>query len=103
MGGMQVLQWMNAYPQRVSSAVLIVTTLKHNPQQIAFNEVACQAIMADPDWLNVAYCEKTTPARGLAIARMIGHITYMSDTSMAEKFGRKFRPDHVPFKFGTDF
>jgi homoserine O-acetyltransferase/O-succinyltransferase len=103
MGGMQVLQWMNAYPRRIRSAVPIATTLKHNPQQIAFNEVARQAIIADPDWLNGTYYNKTTPDKGLAIARMIGHITYMSDASMAEKFGRKFRADKAPFKFGADF
>lgn len=103
MGGMQALQWMAAYPPRIRSAILIATTLKHNPQQIAFNEVARQAIMADPDWLNGNYYGKTTPVKGLAIARMIGHITYMSDTSMAEKFGRKTRADKAPFKFGADF
>jgi homoserine O-acetyltransferase len=102
MGGMQVLQWMNAYPQHIRSAVPIATTLKHNPQQIAFNEVARQAVIADPDWLNGNYYGKTTPAKGLAIARMIGHITYMSDASMAEKFGRKFRTEKAP-KFGADF
>jgi homoserine O-acetyltransferase len=102
MGGMQVLQWMNTYPKRIRSAVPIATTLKHNPQQIAFNEVARQAVIADPDWLNGTYYGKTTPAKGLAIARMIGHITYMSDASMAEKFGRKFRTEKAP-KFGADF
>ncbi|HSV49641.1 MAG TPA: homoserine O-acetyltransferase, partial [Candidatus Acidoferrales bacterium] len=103
MGGMQVLQWMVAYPQKIRSAIPIATTLKHTPQQIAFNEVGRQAIMADPDWLNGTYYGKTIPAKGLAIARMIGHITYMSDSSMAEKFGRKFRADKAPFKFGADF
>ena len=103
MGGMQVLQWMTAYPKRIRSAIPIATTMKHTPQQIAFNEVGRQAIMADPDWLNGTYYDKTIPAKGLAIARMIGHITYMSDSSMAEKFGRKFRSDKAPFKFGADF
>jgi len=103
MGGMQVLQWMTAYPKRIRSAIPIATTMKHTPQQIAFNEVGRQAIMADPDWLNGTYYGKTIPAKGLAIARMIGHITYMSDSSMAEKFGRKFRSDKAPFKFGADF
>jgi homoserine O-acetyltransferase len=103
MGGMQVLQWMTSYPQKIRSAIPIATTLKHTPQQIAFNEVGRQAIIADPDWHSGAYYGKTTPAKGLAIARMIGHITYMSDASMAEKFGRKIRADRAPFKFGADF
>jgi homoserine O-acetyltransferase len=103
MGGMQVLQWMAAYPKRIRSAIPIATTMKHTPQQIAFNEVGRQAIMADPDWHGGNYYDKGIPAKGLAIARMIGHITYMSDVSMAEKFGRKFRADRAPFKFGADF
>lgn len=102
MGGMQVLQWMAAYQNRIRSAIPIATTLKHTPQQIAFNEVGRQAIMADPDWQNGNYYDSAGPAKGLAIARMIGHITYMSDTSMAEKFGRRFRADCAP-KFGADF
>ena len=103
MGGMQVLQWMTQYPKLIRSAVPIATALHHNPQQIAFNEVARQAIMADTDWQGGNYYGKSIPAKGLAIARMIGHITYMSDASMAEKFGRKFRSDKAPFKFGADF
>ena len=103
MGGMQVLQWMTQSPKRIRSAIPIATALKHNPQQIAFNEVGRQAIMADPDWQGGNYYGKSIPAKGLAVARMIGHITYMSDSSMAEKFGRKFRSDREPFKFGADF
>jgi homoserine O-acetyltransferase len=103
MGGMQVLQWMKTYPKRIRSAVPIATTMKHTPQQIAFNEVGRQAIMADPDWQGGSYYGKGIPAKGLAIARMIGHITYMSDVSMAEKFGRKFRSNREPFKFSADF
>lgn len=103
MGGMQVLQWMTAYPKRIRSAIPIATTMKHTPQQIAFNEVGRQAIMADPDWHSGNYYGKSIPAKGLAIARMIGHITYMSDTSMAEKFGRKIQADRALFKFGADF
>ena len=91
MGGMQVLQWMVSYPQRIRAAIPIATTMKHTPQQIAFNEVGRQAVMADPDWRNGDYYGHGIPAKGLAIARMIGHITYMSDASMAEKFGRKFK------------
>jgi homoserine O-acetyltransferase/O-succinyltransferase len=103
MGGMQVLQWMVSYPSRICSAIPIATTLKHTPQQIAFNEVGRQAVMADPDWRNGDYYDLSPPAKGLAVARMIGHITYMSDVSMTEKFGRKTRADKEPFKFGADF
>jgi len=103
MGGMQALQWMVAHPNRIRSAIPIATTLKHNPQQIAFDEVGRQAIMADPDWKGGNYYGGKVPARGLAVARMIGHITYMSDASMAEKFGRRTRENKEPFKFGADF
>jgi homoserine O-acetyltransferase len=103
MGGMEVLQWMVAYPESLRSAIPIATTMKHTPQQIAFNEVGRQAIMADPDWKGGHYYGSKVPAKGLAVARMIGHITYMSDTSMAEKFGRRLRADKEPFKFGAEF
>ena len=92
MGGMQVLQWMVSYPEKIRSAIPIATTMKHTPQQIAFNEVGRQAIMADPDWKGGHYYGCSVPAKGLAVARMIGHITYMSDASMAEKFGRRIQP-----------
>ncbi len=103
MGGMETLQWMVSYPERICSAIPIATTLKHTPQQIAFNEVGRQAVMADPDWQNGNYYGRTVPAKGLAVARMIGHITYMSDASMAEKFGRRVRADKEKFKFSADF
>jgi homoserine O-acetyltransferase len=103
MGGMQALQWMVAYPDRIRSAIPIATTMKHTPQQIAFNEVGRQAIMADPNWRKGRYYSSAIPAKGLAVARMIGHITYMSDVSMAAKFGRRFRADKQPYKFGADF
>jgi len=103
MGGMQVLQWMTAYPDKILSAIPIATAMKHTPQQIAFNEVGRQAIMADPDWKEGHYYGSSVPAKGLAVARMIGHITYMSDTSMAQKFGRKIRLGEKPFKFGAEF
>lgn len=103
MGGMQALQWAASYPERVRSVIPIATTLKHSPQQIAFNEVGRQAIMADPDWRGGAYYGRTVPSKGLAVARMIGHITYMSDTSMSEKFGRRFRNGKIPSKFGAEF
>jgi homoserine O-acetyltransferase len=103
MGGMEVLQWMVAYPNCVKAAIPIATAMKHTPQQIAFNAVGRQAIMADPDWKNGRYYDSTFPAKGLAIARMIGHITYMSDASMAEKFGRRSKAETEPFKFNTGF
>jgi len=103
MGGMQVLQWMVSYPAKIRSAIPIATTMKHTPQQIAFNEVGRQAIIADPDWNNGHYYDSAVPAKGLALARMIGHITYMSDASMTEKFGRRVRQDKELFKFSPEF
>ena len=76
---------------RWPSAIPIAGTARHSPQQIAFNEVGRQAIMADPDWNEGNYYGQRPPARGLAVARMVGHITYMSDASMREKFGRRLR------------
>ncbi|MBN1793386.1 MAG: homoserine O-acetyltransferase [Candidatus Omnitrophica bacterium] len=103
MGGMLTLQWVAMYPEMVRSAIPIATALKHTPQQIAFNEVARQAIMADPDWRNGDYYEHGQPRRGLAVARMIGHITYMSDASMEEKFSRRLKDKNYSFSFNTDF
>jgi len=79
MGGMQVLSWLVKYPDRIRSAIPIATAIKHSPQQIAFNEVGRQAIMVDPHWNSGNYYGKPLPAKGLAVARMVGHITYMSD------------------------
>jgi homoserine O-acetyltransferase len=103
MGGMQALQWAASYPDRVRSVIPIATTVNHSPQQIAFNEVGRQAIMADPNWDNGEYYGKDLPAKGLSVARMVGHITYMSDVSMSEKFGRKFKNAKQPFKFSPEF
>ncbi len=104
MGGMQALQWAVSYPERVQCCIPIATTWRHSAQQIAFNEVGRQAIMADPDWCGGDYYDKKPPARGLSIARMVGHITYMSDDSMREKFGRKLREkEKFGFDFGVDF
>ena len=100
MGGMQALEWAVAHPDRVVSAIPIACTTRHSAQQIAFNEVGRQAIMADPDWNGGDYYGKQPPARGLAVARMVGHITYMSDDSMREKFGRRLRGKE---SFGYDF
>jgi homoserine O-acetyltransferase len=103
MGGMQVLQWAVSYPEMVQTAISIATSARHSPQQIAFDEVGRQAIMADPDWNDGNYYGKAAPARGLSVARMIGHITYMSDVSMAEKFGRRVKEEHGDKKFSPDF
>jgi homoserine O-acetyltransferase len=91
MGGMQALQWAVGYPEAVASCVAIAATQKHSPMQIAFNEVGRQAIMADPKWNNGHYYGAEAPDSGLAVARMIGHITYLSDESMHQKFGRRFQ------------
>jgi len=91
MGGMQALEWAVSHPDRVVSAIPIACTTRHSAQQIAFNEVGRQAVMADPDWNGGNYYSGQPPARGLAVARMVGHITYMSDDSMREKFGRRLR------------
>ena len=100
MGGMQALQWGVQFPERVASVIGIATTSHHSAQQIAFNEVARQAIMADPAWNGGDYYGTEGPRLGLAVARMIGHITYLSDLGMAQKFGRRLRNRE---KFGFDF
>lgn len=103
MGGMQALQWVNSYPESVCSVIPIATALKHSPQQIAFDEVGRQAIMADPAWAEGHYYGGKKPERGLAVARMIGHITYMSDKSMEEKFSRRLKAKGYSFAFTADF
>ena len=103
MGGMQVLQWVASYPETVKAAIPIATALKHSPQQIAFDEVGRQAVMADPGWEQGNYYGLTQPERGLAIARMIGHITYMSDESMEKKFSRRLKDEEYSFSFASDF
>ncbi len=101
MGGMQALEWAVSFPDRVVASIPIACTVRHSAQQIAFNEVGRQAIMADPDWNGGNYYDGKPPARGLAVARMVGHITYMSDDSMREKFGRRLQ-DKQEFGFGFD-
>jgi homoserine O-acetyltransferase len=104
LGAMQALQWTLSYPQRVRHAVVIAAAPRLTPQNIAFNEVARQAIMTDPDFHGGHYYEKgVVPARGLRIARMIGHITYLSGEAMAEKFGRLLRRGAPGFDFDVDF
>jgi homoserine O-acetyltransferase len=103
MGGMQALQWVASFPEKVRSAIPIATALKHSPQQIAFDEVVRQAIMADPDWRGGDYYEHGQPERGLAVSRMIGHITFMSEHSMEEKFSRRLRNGKYSYDFAADF
>jgi len=105
MGGMQVLQWAASYPERVISAVPIATAARHSAQNIAFHEVGRQAIMADPDWHGGAYHRfATNPAKGLAVARMAAHITYLSEAALQRKFGRNLQNrDSVSFAFRPDF
>ena len=92
MGGMQVLEWAATFPQHVFAAVPIATGAYHSAQNIAFNEVGRQAIFADPDWNGGHYVETgREPTRGLAVARMVAHITYLSEQAMARKFGRRLR------------
>ena len=100
-GGMQALEWSVRYPDRVESAVLLATTTRHSALAIAFNEVARQAIMADPKWNGGDYHDGKKPDLGLAVARMIGHITYLSDESMRLKFGRRLQ-DKADFSFNFD-
>ena len=104
MGGMQVLQWVVSYPDRVRLAIPIATTSKLSAQAIAFDEVGRQAIQSDPHWKGGDYYGKPIPRRGLAIARMIGHITYLSERSMHQKFGRKLQDKtEYGYNFLADF
>jgi homoserine O-acetyltransferase/O-succinyltransferase len=105
LGGMQALQWAICYPDRVGHAVVIASTPKLSAQNIAFNEVARRAIVNDPDFHGGDYyAHNTVPRLGLSVARMIGHITYLSDDDMAEKFGRQLRgSDKYRFGFDVEF
>ena len=104
MGGMQVLQWVVNYPERLHAALPIATTARHSPMLIAFDEVGRQAIYADPNWNGGDYYDGPHPNAGLAVARMVGHITYLSETSMHHKFGRRLREREVfGYDFDTDF
>ena len=105
MGGMQVLQWAASYPERVFSAMPIATAAKHSAQNIAFHEVGRQAVMADPDWRSGRYLEQgVRPEKGLAVARMSAHITYLSEQALQRKFGRKLQARAAPtFSFDADF
>jgi len=103
-GGMQVLEWCARYPEMALSAIPLATTARHSALAIAFNEVARQAIMADPHWIGGNYYAGEKPDLGLAVARMIGHITYLSDESMRLKFGRRLQEKKdFSFNFDADF
>jgi homoserine O-acetyltransferase len=104
MGGMLALQWGVAYPERVRSTIVIAASHEHSPQQIAFNEVARQAIMADPAWNHGDYYGTEGPRLGLGVARMVGHITYLSDSGMQRKFGRRLQDrERYGYDFSQDF
>lgn len=104
MGGLMALEWAVRFPDTLDSAILIAANYKHTAQQIALHEVARQAIMSDPNWNKGDYYGKELPAQGMAVSRMIGHITYMSEKSMEEKFGRKLQgKEKVGYDFSHDF
>ena len=105
MGGMQVLQWTAAYPERVFCALVVACSTRHSAQNIAFHELGRQAVMADPDWRGGRYFEQgTRPHRGLGVARMAAHITYLSDAALHRKFGRRMQDRELPtFSFDADF
>ncbi len=104
MGGMQVLSWASLYPEQVRSAIVISATARHSAQNIAFHEVGRQAIMADPNWNEGRYYGNEPPAKGLAVARMAAHITYMSEEGLTQKFGRNLQDRETKsFGFDADF
>ncbi len=105
MGGMQALQWAASYPERVFAAMPVATAPRHSSQNIAFHEVGRQAVMADPDWRGGRYLEEgVQPSKGLAVARMAAHITYLSDEALHRKFGRNLQDrDAHTFSFDADF
>jgi homoserine O-acetyltransferase len=104
LGGMQAIQWAVSYPDRVRSALVLASTARTSAQTIALNEVPRQAIYADPNWNEGDYYGKEPPNAGLAVARMIGHITYLSEKSMREKFGRRLQErERYGYDFATEF
>jgi homoserine O-acetyltransferase/O-succinyltransferase len=104
MGGMQVLQWAADYPQKLFSAISIAAAPRHSAQNIAFHEVGRQAIMADPDWRAGDYeAAGVRPEKGLAVARMAAHITYLSEAALQRKFGRELQRDGLSWGFDADF
>ena len=105
MGALQTLEWAHRFPDRITAAVPIAGSYRHSAQNIAFDEVGRQAIMADPDWAQGNYLEKgTVPKRGLSVARMAAHITYLSEPALQRKFGRRLQDrDSLTYGFDADF
>jgi homoserine O-acetyltransferase len=104
MGGMQVLQWAADYPEKLFAAVCIAAAARHSAQNIALHEVGRQAIMADPDWRAGDYAAQgVRPEKGLAVARMAAHITYLSEAALQRKFGRELQRDGLSWGFDADF
>ncbi|ADH86091.1 homoserine O-acetyltransferase MetX [Desulfurivibrio alkaliphilus] len=101
LGGMQALEWSLRFPDRVNGVIALATTMRHSALAIAFNEIARQAIMADPNWNKGHYYDGDKPATGLAVARMIGHVTYLSDEALRRKFGRRLQ-EKEDFSFQFD-
>ena len=104
MGGMQALQWAADYPERVYSVVCLAAAARHSAQNIAFHELGRQAIMADPDWCGGDYAQRSCrPEKGLGVARMAAHITYLSEQALQRKFGRELQRDGLSWGFDADF
>jgi homoserine O-acetyltransferase len=104
MGGMQALQWAVSYPDQVGAVLFIASTPRSSAQNIALNEIGRQAIYADPNWRGGDYYGKTRPTAGLAVARMVGHISYMSEYSLEAKFSRRLQhAESLQYTFGTEF
>ncbi|MCX6537878.1 MAG: homoserine O-acetyltransferase [Acidobacteria bacterium] len=103
MGGMQALQWAVSFPETVRSVVALATTHRHSAQQIAFDEIARRALTADPNWRGGEYYDGERPADGLSVARMIGHVTYLSDPGMERKFGRRLGQSGPGYSLGPEF
>ena len=103
MGGMQALAWAVWQPEAVQSVIALATSPRHSPQQIAFNEIARRAVMSDPHWRGGDYYDGEPPRSGLALARMLGHVTYLSDRGMERKFGRRLRTGGLQYGFGREF
>lgn len=103
MGGMQAIEWSISHPEYVKSTIIIAAAARLSAQGIAFNAVGRNAIISDPDFNNGDYYDKKHPENGLSIARMVGHITYLSEEAMHNKFGRNFKENKPHFDFGVDF
>jgi homoserine O-acetyltransferase len=105
MGGMCVLEWLSKYPEMIEKCMVIASSAKHSAQNIAFNEIGRQAIMADPNWQKGKYNEVGTyPSKGLAIARMMAHVTYLSESGLQNKFGRNLQDrENITYGFDADF